>query len=357
MTINFWELFNIFHIKILPNSNSIYKSTIAAYFLPIDRDQKGFPLVLCGLATGFPVPVDWSEVVLEMFEKSASETSNSGFFHCTGFLRANQWFARLVQIEFFTQVCHCSVNTELIDRSNDANKNFNCIMVTTEMFEIIFHLLYFSKFFSRKLIIMISATLSWLSAKFVSVCAVPCLFWSEPEEWPMSERESSCIVGHIDGINNTNLFVLQITPYDVILHRHEDDSSFVLFWCTLHFTHHSLDLGENLQRGESRDFFSLEFHWFSIDSIQFSVLVGTLEPHPLIFPIQHYIMGKGVPFQDTIQNLRIHRLLPSKIGFLRHSIKIVFPVEQFANKFVTLPRCLLLALESVCVTPRTISLQ
>ena len=97
----------------------------------------------------------------------------------------------------------------------------------------------------------------------------------------MSERESSCIVGHIDG--NTNLLVLQISPCDVIL-RHEDDSSFVLFWCTLHFTHHSLDPGENLHVVNPGKIFSLEFHWFSIDSIQFSVLVGTLEPLPFIFP-------------------------------------------------------------------------
>ena len=190
-----------------------------------------------------------------------------------------------------------------------------------------------------------------LSAKFVSVCAVPCLFWSGPEEWPMSERESSCIVGHIDGSNNTNLFVLQTSPYDVTVHRHEGDSSFELFWCTLHFTHHSWDLGEKLQRGESWEMCPLEFHGFSIDSIQFSVLARTLEPHPFIFSIQHSITGKGV------QNLRIHRFMPSKIWFLRHSIKIVFPVEKFANKFVTLPRFLLLALESVFVTPRTTSWQ
>ena len=210
---------------------------------------------------------------------------------------------------------------------------------------------------SPKLKIMIPADSVLLSAKFASVCAVPCLFWFGPEEWPTSERESSCIVGHIDGINNTNIFVLQISSDDVIIHRHEGDYSFDLFWCTLHFTHHSLDLGENLQRGESWEIFQLEFHWFSIDSIQFSVLVGKMN-HLRSLSRSTLDCGKGLYRSKT--QYRIWEYMDccrSNSWFLRHSIKIVFPVEKFANKFVTPPRFLLLALESVFVTPRTISLQ
>ena len=48
-------------------------------------------------------------------------------------------------------------------------------------------------------------------------------------------------------------------------------------------------------------------------------------------------MGKGVLFQDTIQNLRIHRFLPSGIWLLRHSIKRVCPVEKFAKQICDTP--------------------
>ena len=127
-----------------------------------------------------------------------------------------------------------------------------------------------------------------LSAKFLSVCAVPCLFWSGPEGWPMSERESSSIVGHIDGINNTNLFVLQITPCDC--HSTSTWRWFFLCPVLVYTSFHSSFFGTSARICNvvnSGKILPLEFHWFSIDSIQFSVLVGTLESHLVYFPIQH----------------------------------------------------------------------
>ena len=60
--------------------------------------------------------------------------------------------------------------------------------------------------------------------------------------------------------------------------------SFELFMVTIHIVHHSVNLGENLQRSESWENIPLEFCWFSVDSIQFSFLVGALEPIQFAVP-------------------------------------------------------------------------
>ena len=46
----------------------------------------------------------------------------------------------------------------------------------------------------------------------------------------------------------------------------------------------SLDFGEDLQRSVSLEYLPLELHKFSIDSIQFSVLLCALELRESIFP-------------------------------------------------------------------------
>ena len=63
-------------------------------------------------------------------------------------------------------------------------------------------------------------------------------------------------------------FMVFISPYDVIEHRHEDNSFLELFGFA-HFVHELLDITDKLQCGESLENVSLEF---SVDCVQSSVL-------------------------------------------------------------------------------------
>ena len=99
----------------------------------------------------------------------------------------------------------------------------------------------------------------------------------------MTCRELLCIFSHKGGIGETYLFVLRISPYDVVVHRHEDDPSVESFWLTSQGFHKFLDFVENLQRSESWENHPLEFHRLSIDSMQFSVLLDVLNQFNLAF--------------------------------------------------------------------------
>ena len=61
------------------------------------------------------------------------------------------------------------------------------------------------------------------------------------------------------------------SPYDVIEHRLEDNSSLELFWVA-HFGHELLDFADELQCGESWENIPLEFHRLRINCVQSSVL-------------------------------------------------------------------------------------
>ena len=60
-------------------------------------------------------------------------------------------------------------------------------------------------------------------------------------------------------------------PYYVIEHRHEDNSSLELFGFA-HFAHDVLDFVDELQCRESSENFPLEFHRYSVNCVQSSVL-------------------------------------------------------------------------------------
>ena len=64
---------------------------------------------------------------------------------------------------------------------------------------------------------------------------------------------------------------LSYFPYDVIEHRHEDDSSLELFGFAP-FAHELLDFLDELQCSEAWENSPLEFHRFSVDCVQSSVL-------------------------------------------------------------------------------------
>ena len=83
----------------------------------------------------------------------------------------------------------------------------------------------------------------------------------------MSVRESSRVICYNLGIRTAQFFVSILSPYNVIEHRHEDKPSLELLKFTLTFSHHVLDLGENLQCSESWEFCPLELHRLSVDSI------------------------------------------------------------------------------------------
>ena len=62
-----------------------------------------------------------------------------------------------------------------------------------------------------------------------------------------------------------------VLPYDVIEHRHEDKSSLEVRWVA-HFVHELVDFFDDLQRSESWKNIPLEFHRFSVNCVQNSVL-------------------------------------------------------------------------------------
>ena len=67
-------------------------------------------------------------------------------------------------------------------------------------------------------------------------------------------------------IPHTFLFIVYYSTFDVIEHRHEDNSSLELFWFA-HFVHELLDFVDELQRSESWENIPLEHHRFSVNCI------------------------------------------------------------------------------------------
>ena len=115
---------------------------------------------------------------------------------------------------------------------------------------------------------------------------------------------------------------------------------------------------ENLQRCESWENHPLEFHRLSIDSIQFSVLRQALKPILFWFPILCLTRWTDGLSQDTLQDLKIHKLvaferLITSSSFTRHR----FHMQRIPNLFLTLLRFPIFTLESSFESHRTISLQ
>ena len=84
---------------------------------------------------------------------------------------------------------------------------------------------------------------AWSHAPFGLYVWVPYHFFSDPgpRKRKMSVRESSCISCNGFGIRNAQFFVSFFSPYYVIVHWHEDDSSCQFLSFTLYFSHHFLD--------------------------------------------------------------------------------------------------------------------
>ena len=60
--------------------------------------------------------------------------------------------------------------------------------------------------------------------------------------------------------------IISLFQINVVEHRHEDDSTFKLFWIYLLNVQIFLDFSEDVDRRESLENVPLELNWFSIDS-------------------------------------------------------------------------------------------
>ena len=142
---------------------------------------------------------------------------------------------------FITQIWDCSVDTELINRNNCAKNSFNRITIGTE----VYWSFSTSFAFERSLGQWTRGSDNWVSAfsefdhhQFsdsvpfslwsFNVSRIHLLFWSRSEEWPSSWWKSSRINRSELGFRFAFLLTFFGSPWDVIEHRHEDDSSFEL---------------------------------------------------------------------------------------------------------------------------------
>ena len=185
------------------------------------------------------------------------------------FCRYHLWFQILIRGgfpctswasgKFFTQICCCSLDAELIDRNNCAKNQFNGFITAVEMngfhfFSFAFH---FSSFqcaagtkcrmsdFGKVEHHAFSSFWSFSQSGLLTWC--PSHFFSDRGPWN-DQRPCGNLLAYsatIWWIRNTQLLVSFFSPYNVVTQWHEDDPSFDLLWFTLWFSHHILNLVEN----------------------------------------------------------------------------------------------------------------
>ena len=147
------------------------------------------------------------------------------------------------------------------------------------------------------------------SSRPESVCRIPFRFWPWSEEWPMTQRELLCIFSHKGELGKTCSFVVRISPYDVVVHRHEwlflgivlahNPSPSLIFWISKRTCNvvnprkiiHSNSIGSPSIPSNSL---------YCFESMNISIWLSILR----------LIQGTGGLSQDTTQSLRIHKLLP-----------------------------------------------
>ena len=116
---------------------------------------------------------------------------------------------------------------------------------------------------------------------FENVSAVPLLFWSRPRKRPMSLRNFSSIICNHKRIRNTGFSVSFFSPYNVVMHWHEDNSSLEL----LRFTLFQSSYSESQQGSATKwNLGNLSTPTPSVDSIQFFVLTWIHKPIDLLLP-------------------------------------------------------------------------
>ena len=150
------------------------------------------------------------------------------------------------------------------------------------------------------------------SVRLVCVSSVPFLFWSKPKKRPMTVREPFRTFCYNFGITNTHFFDSFLSPHNVVLHWHEDNSSWECssHWCSVIMF---LDLGENLQCCESWENFHLKLHRPSVDSIQFSTLGWIRKPIDFLLRCAYGIFTDSAHAQHWIGELRRPSLLTTEL--------------------------------------------
>ena len=167
----------------------------------IDLVVEAFPLVLCASALEF---------LVQEFQSRGVSVSLS-----INLLAREKWIRLLCRNKspcscstatvLFTQFWDCSVDTELIDRKDCAKNSFNRILIVTEVYRIIFHLLCFWAFLEKtcgsedwvSAFLRIWSIMNWAtSIPFSSwsffVSEIPLCLWPRSEEWPTSCWKSFC---------------------------------------------------------------------------------------------------------------------------------------------------------------------
>ena len=155
---------------------------------------------------------------------------------------------------------------------------------------------------------------------------VPHHFLSDP-----SPRNDQCAYFVTLWAFAIHVFVSSFCPSTVIAHWHQDDPSLGVLKFTLQFSHHLLNLVEDLQCGESWENCPLELHRLPVDSIQIFEIASFQIPFDPAFPgfdwfcnasqTQHWV-GKDVGFGSRkldssvswISSFFPHRLLPVNRG-------------------------------------------
>ena len=68
-----------------------------------------------------------------------------------------------------------------------------------------------------------------ISVWFTRIGSAPVLLWSRSEKWPTFQQESASTVRYCHRIRNTFFCVSSFSPYNVVVHWHEDDPTFKRF--------------------------------------------------------------------------------------------------------------------------------
>ena len=83
----------------------------------------------------------------------------------------------------------------------------------------------------------------------------------------MTARKSASIIRNLMRIT-LHFSAFYFSPNNIVEHSHEDDPAFELLWITPSFFHKFLNLVEEAKCCESWEYFPLENHRFSVDTIQ-----------------------------------------------------------------------------------------
>ena len=155
------------------------------------------------------------------------------------------------------------------------------------------------------------------------------------------QRPAGNLFANIDtkcGISNIFLLIVFISPYDVIEHRHEDNSSLELFGFA-HVAHDFLNFADSLSCWESWENTPLEFHRFSVNCVQRSVLWWIFEPIQLSLPGSICCLVLIHLSKTGTQNLRIQKPLHSRNWWLLHYWpEVTVCMENFPSWFETLQK-------------------